>query len=205
MKQTTIKQTYKRLSDGDLDIKAMGVWKALENNAYFPALASLPQLEAAIDTYHDRLKAAGNGGRAETAEKNKAKAAVIEILRQLSLQVGMIANGNRTMLLTSGFDLTGMINGQAKVDAPDTLQVSNGVNPGEMIVKVKKDKSVRGYNHQYSTDPLLESNTWTTEPSTRSRHVFKGLQQGKKYWFRSIAIGTNGQTAYSKQVSCVVL
>ena len=40
---------------------------------------------------------------------------------------------------------------------------------------------------------------------SRVKFEFTGLEQGKKYWFRVAAVGSNGQLVYSTEMAQYVL
>lgn len=148
MRRNQIKQSFTQLADGALDIKAMTVLKALQGNVHFPDLLGVALLEESINQFHDAIKKAGNRGRAEIAEKNKIRQQIVSALQQLAEKVGLTAGGDRTKLLSSSFDLARNGTAQTIIDAPELLHAKNGINPGDMIVKVKANRKARGYNHE---------------------------------------------------------
>ena len=172
---------------------------------YFPNLPGLPEIRTAIDNFRAALVTAQNGGRMEIAEKNKSRKLLQDKLHQLGGYVTFTANGDKTILISSGFSLVKEPLPRPQIEAPQKLVVTNGTNPGEMLVKVTAVKGARSYYHEYTPDPLTESSQWVHEVNSQSKFVFKGLQSGKKYWFRSAVIGTRSQKAYSREVASVVL
>lgn len=204
MSRTKITHSFARLSDALLDVKAMEIGASLQNNAYFPDPPPLAALQDAISDFRVSLQDAGNGGREEIAEKNKKRQLLIDRLRKLADYVTMAADGDKTKLITSGFDIARNGNNRQTIGAPGESHVVNGTNSGDMVIKLKTVAGARGYSHEYTADPISESSQWISIPYTRSRYVFKGLQQGRKYWFRSIAVCANGQwsAAISSHALC---
>jgi hypothetical protein len=59
-----------------------------------------------IATYDQKLSDAKGGSRVQLEEKNVAKAALINLLREACRIANFDANGDRLKLLTSGFEIT---------------------------------------------------------------------------------------------------
>jgi hypothetical protein len=200
-----ISTLFSRYTDAEFDTKAMSIFEALDGNSYFPNLPGLAELKTAIDNFRAAFVTAQNGGRMEAAEKSKARKLLQDKLHQLGGYITFTANGDKTILISSGFSLVKDAQPRLLIEPPQKVAVKNGINPGEIQVKVSAVKGARSYYYEYTPDPLTENSQWVHEVYSKSRFVFKGLQSGKKYWFRSTVIGTRGQKANSKEVASVVL
>ena len=73
------------------------------------------------------------------------------------------------------------------------------------MVKTRGYKGVKGFLYQVAPDPLTDKTEWTTVASSRVKYEFDNLEQGKLYWFRIVAIGSNDQLVYSNTVSQYVM
>lgn len=113
------------------------------------------------------------------------------------------ANGNTIMLVSSGFDLSKRGTSQELVK-PESIQLSEGSNAGELVVKIPGIKGARTYNFLYTPDPLTENSVWKSELSTSSKHTLRNLDSAKRYWCRVAGIGPFGQVVYSDANSRIV-
>ncbi len=196
---------FRGMSDAALETKASTIAVSMKGNAYFPTpVPSLTDVQNALDDFSDSLVTAQGGKRADIAVKNQNRAALIALLRQLAAYVNFIANGDRAILLTSGFDITSE-GGVSAITKPENLQVVNGDNPGELIVSVDSVPAAKAYMFEYSTDSTLAETSWQKMPFTQSSFTFTGLDSGKKYFCRVAAVGTRGQMVYSDIISRIVL
>lgn len=67
--------------DAELSIKASTVATSLDGNTYFPSLApNVTAIKAAVVTFDDLLAQMAAGNKKLTAEKNLARAALVELL-----------------------------------------------------------------------------------------------------------------------------
>ncbi|HEY8894363.1 MAG TPA: hypothetical protein VIM79_06095 [Niastella sp.] len=196
MKKTIITFT----KDRDLVSTIKRVLERLKNNPAFPnppaALALLekllPELEAAIVRAITR-------DMEWVAVKNGKKGLALELLDELVQYVIAISNGDRAMILSSGFYVTEEQTAKTET-AIETLEVELGAR-GEATVRVKKATGAIAYVHEYATEEPGPNTFWIREETTKREHTFRGLQSDKRHWFRTIAIGRKGQKAYSPVVS----
>jgi hypothetical protein len=176
------------------------VVEKLKSNPAFPNTpAALAALEKMLPELEDALVKAKSRDKEWVSIKNDKKAIAIALLEELAQFVIAASKGDRTLILSSGFDVTDEQN-SSPATAIETLEVELGA-PGEAIVRVKKATGAVAYVHQYATEPPGPNTVWVNEESTIREHTFKGLASDKRYWFRVLAIGRKGQKAYSPVVS----
>ena len=201
---TKIKKTYKRCGDGSLLKLAHRVSESFKNNPNFPdPIPSQPVLEAACQEFQMAVSIAGRSDRTLSSAKNDKKAVLTRLLNELADYVTVTCNGDRTKLLSSGFDITGE-KGDTQVLTPiDALTVEIGP-PGQAITRVKRVHGARSYIHQCTPDPVTPDSQWVSETITEHQHTFMNLQSVTRYWFRVIAIGRGKQQVYSPLVSRVI-
>lgn len=185
------------LSDPDFEIKAESIYNSmLGNNHFSTTIPVITEVENAVTSYKNALTAAQTRGKNEVAVKNQSRIALTKVLKQLANSVMATANGDLIMLVSSGFDLSR--NGESlQLAKPGSIQLSDGKNSGELVVKVPGVKGARTYNFQYTPDPLTGSSEWKQELSTSCRHTIKNLDSAKRYWCRVAVIGAFGQIVYS--------
>jgi hypothetical protein len=135
--------------------------------------------------------------------KDDQKANVLRLLTSLADYVTVTSKGNKTILLSSGFDITGNIITDTPQLAIEKLEV-DASEPGVAITRITKATAARAFVHEYATEARGANTTWTSEGTSDTDYTFKGLSSDKRYWFRVVAIGKNGQRVYSAVVSRVI-
>jgi len=147
---------------------------------------------------------AADGSRTMIAIKKEKRKALINVMVRVAFYVSQVSNGDRILLLSSGFDL-GKETGEPKqLVAIESLEITNG-KPGEASIQVKRVKGARAFIHQYSADPPSATTAWVSETTAHRKHTFTGLKPVVSYWFRVIAIGLNGQSVISDAISRIIL
>jgi hypothetical protein len=204
MKKYRLNLSFDKYSYGSFETKSQSIVLAMTKHPVFtnptPTIAELLEV---IALYSDALTVAEDGGRIPVAEKKKRRQDLEAMLRKLGAYVMMIADGDRTLLISSGFDVekereTSVFN------APDSVKLTSGLLSGEVQVRATGAKGVKSYTHEYTTDPLTAESVWVHEINTRGTHTFSGLEPAKKYWFRTGSIGSGGIKSYSKEVLWIV-
>jgi len=192
-----IRSTYKRERDGDLSMTIKRVVEKTENNPNFPnppeALAKLKKLSP---EYDDAVTNAKGRDKEMVAIKKAKKAAAISLLTEVASYVTLVCNGNEALLLNSGFEISGQTQDPQAMPAIQKLFVELGP-PGEVTIRVKRVRGARAYLHQYTSEEPTSGTVWVNEGTTNPSYTFRGLKSYTKYWFRIVALGTNGQTVYS--------
>jgi hypothetical protein len=202
--KSKIKKSYRRASD----LKTLGVGDrvsdSLKGNAKFPDVeAKRTKLEKTNNDFRGAISIAGRKDRTLSSAKNDIRAELIRVLDDLADYVTTISNGDKTMLLSSGFDITGQKD-LTQVLAPIEKLVVVSEMPGQATTRVKRVAGARSYVHQYTTDPLSPDSVWVSETTTDREHTFSNLKSVTRYWFRVIAIGNGKQAVYSPPVARVV-
>jgi hypothetical protein len=189
-----------QMADQSVLTLANTVVAALTGNAYFttpsPTLASV---ETAISGYSASLSKSKYGSREDKAQKNADKATLLGLLRDLCIYVNMIAKGDAVVLSTCGYPLSK--DAQPSVLGTPDAKVENGAS-GELISSTPAVDGAVSYKHQYTTDPA--SALWPEVTTTRATCKIDGLEPGKLYSLRIVAIGTNDQVTMSDVVTKMV-
>lgn len=195
--EALISTSYKRERDSDLYTVTRRIVEKMKNNANFPnPPAALATLEKLLPEYDGSLTNAKGRDREMVAIKKAKKAAMVTLLTEVASYVTLICNGDETLLLNSGFNITGQTKEQQSMQAIQKLIVELGP-PGEVTIRVKRVRGARAYMHQYTSEPPTSETVWVNEGSTNAYITFRGLKSYTKYWFRIVALGLNGQTEYS--------
>ena len=201
---TRIKKTYIRSSDSHLLKLAYRISESIKGNPNFTdPVPSQAVLEAACLEFQMAVSIAGRNDRTLSSAKNDKKAVLTRLLDELADYVTVTSNGDRTKLLSSGFDITGEKSDSQLLPPIEALTVEIGP-PGEATSRVRRVPGARSYIHQCTPDPITPDSQWTSETITESHHTFMNLQSVTRYWFRVIAIGKGKQSVYSPLVSRVI-
>lgn len=175
----------------------------MENNSFYPTLPKEHgELKQVLPGYRTSLANARGRDKVMVSIKNDEKANVLRLLTAISDYVTEISKGDRTMLLSSGFDITDEV-GIVSTPIIEKLEVDLG-EPGEATTRTKNAAVNLAYIHQYTTEPPGANTIWIGEGTSQSFYKFEGLSSDKRYWFRVVAIGRNGQRAYSPVISRVI-
>lgn len=197
MKNSKISVSFTKFSDADILTKSEHILQSMTGNVSFPnPIPTLAELQTAIDAYSVALTNAKGLGKVPVAIKNQTRAVLEQLLFQLGMFVMYVANGDETILITSGYTLTRTPEPNY-ITSPGNVTLENGVTSGELVCAVKSQKAVKSYLHQITAELPAENTVWESNASSRSRYVFTNLQPGKQYWIRVAAIASNEQTAYS--------
>ena len=199
-----IKKTYKKPSDTFL-LKLKGrILESMRNNSYFPnPIPTHDEVEKASTNFQQSLNVAGRNDRTLSSAKNDRKSELIAMLEKWDDYVTTTSNGDKTMLLSSGFDIAGIKNTSLDLMMIEQLDVEIGPT-GQAIVRVKKVTGARLFAFQCTPDPITPESVWTTETTSDRENTFTNLNSIAKYWFRVIAYGRGKQTVTSVLVSRVI-
>lgn len=201
---TKIKNSYKKGGDAKLNVLANRILESLKDNPNFPnPTPALATLETALQEYGRALSVSGRFDRTRISAKNDKKAALIGVLSQLAGYVEATCQGDKTKLLSSGFDITGEKIASNTLPPISTFTVASEA-PGQAITRVNKVAGARSYVHQYTPDPITSNSVWVSETTTDRQHTFNNLPSVTKCWFRVIAVGRGRQSVYSPPVSRVI-
>jgi len=172
--------------------------KMLANAAVFvtPDVLYAAILTAAT-TLETKYNAAQGGGKQQTAEMYQAQKALLELLRKQAMYVERIANGNETIILSSGFEASK----QPVYAAIPDFMASNGEHSGEIQLKHQKVADAKSWVYQSSVDGVVWNQVGI---SVQSSYLVTGLTPITKYWFRCAYITLSGQSEWSNPVSEVV-
>jgi hypothetical protein len=201
--KNTILRTYRRQRESDLATTAHRIVEKLENNTNFPNPPTvLAELKQILPEYLAALANAKGRDTEMISVKNDKKAKIMACIEELAHYVSVTSNGERSLLLNSGFHVTGEKQTQI-TPFIEKLEAELGP-PGEVTTRIKKVAGARAYLHQYSTEMPTSASVWVSEGSALRQHTIKGLQSGSKYWFRIAVLAASGQMVYSPTVQRII-
>ncbi len=191
--------TFKR--ERDVVSLCQRVLEKMEENkpVFATPPAALAVLKTKVPLFQESLKNAKSRDKEMVAVKNQIKSEIMALLEELAEYVTLICNGNRAMMLSSGFDVTDEQSG-TKPPSIELLEVVLG-GTGVATTRAKQVSGALSYVHQYAMEPPGPNTLWHGEGSSTGSYTFNGLISDKRYWFRVVAVGRKGQKAYSPIVS----
>ena len=180
---------FSRSKDHDLAHEAQYIVSKMTENVFFTnPVPSLATVQAAITAYTDALVASNDGSKADTANKNVQRDALESCLSALAGYVNTIAAGDLVKLDSSGFALSKLPSPVGILDAPATLTVDYGKNPGEVSITIGTVERASGYIVLYSPLPAPDDNDeWYSKVFSKSKGTLTHLNSASKYVFKAAA------------------
>jgi len=204
MKYPKLNANLRRLRDANFDDKITAIMLNMKDNPNFDSPApSLEELEATVDAFRGAVAEAEGGDKYKKREKNEIRKELEKKMEMLAGYVSSVAAGDKTKLASSGFDLEKDYETKDVVPV-QTIKVTGGQVPGEVVVRVKGARGAKVYIYQHTPDPLTEASEWTEIIDTKARRVITGLQPVKKHSFRVGIIGKGGVKIFSHVVTYTV-
>jgi len=192
-------------SDSRLIVKAYHIVDMMTGNAYFPNPSpALADVKIANDNFNVAVDKVENGSRVDTANKNDLREVLVALLRKLALYVEVISDGDETIILSSGFDVSKQPSVVGPLDKPIKISVTMGKNPGTVIFSCEVIKNAHFYEFEYLEAPKSETSVWIKVTSTKHKVTIEGLTSGKQYIFRVAAAGSDPSRNYSSEISVYV-
>jgi hypothetical protein len=138
------------------DIALIGecVIEKMENNENFPdPPAALEELKKVLPEFHQALANALSRDRYAMAVKDKLKEVVLGLLQELADYVTETCKGDRSKMLSSGFDVNS-INGNSNKLPPAIEKLEVELGPfGEATTRVRHITNAIAFVHQFTTEP----------------------------------------------------
>ncbi|OQP59389.1 fibronectin type III domain-containing protein [Niastella populi] len=199
-----VKAKYKK-RESEIPIIIQRIKEKLANNPDFPnppeALTELIKVEP---VFLQALANAEGRDKHMVSIKKDVKENVLNLIQQCADYVTDISKGNRTLILSTGFDVTSESGTRNSLPpSVEILEVKLG-QPGEATTSVKNVTGVKAYVHQYTKEQPTLSTEWAGIGSSEGSYTFQGLISDQRYWFRVMVIGTNNERGYSQVVTRVI-
>ncbi len=203
--------SFYRYPDADLAVTVGTIIGRIdESDFYTDTDPPMEQLEAAYREYLQLLSISYSrrGGRADNARKNESKKRLARLVQKLAAHVNSRADGNLTLLLSSGFPLSRRRTAGSVPDIPSDPRLTDG----EVSGSVRLDFGSVGrdvlYEYAFRTMELAEVRrpSWGEPVFTgRSRkNIIDGLVPGTRIEVRVRARNRYGASNWSHTVSLVV-
>jgi len=168
---------------------------------------SVTDYQALHDTFDAALAdsvAANNTAKEKTATKENARLALEAGLTSRCAYVNIKSKGNKSVQLSSGFDVTGTPTKPSLLPAVQNLSASAGDNAGELDFQWDPLSGRRTYQVETSPDPMTPTSFVRQKSVTKSKTAIPGLPTGTRVWCRVRGVNAAGEGAWSDPVSKIV-
>lgn len=208
MNKVSLNFNTNQFSDPELKVKGSTIAGDLDGNANFPGLAeNVVIIKAKITTFDDFLSKMAEGNKQVTAQKNIARAELVEALCDAGRLVQNISKGDEVMILSSGFDLNrkAVPTPVDVLDQPMNLNVKPGKVSGSLDVTWDSVYRSRGYEIRYCALPKTDTSVYITITSPKHSVTINGLNPGQQYGIEVAGVGTDPRRVWSFVITSYVL
>lgn len=191
-----------RSSDAVLIAWAGRIIAGLTGNAHFATTTpSVAVIAAARDAYVAAVATLDRGIPA-IAKRNAARAPLQQLLRLLALNLQQTAQGDRVILISSGYPLQKTRQPTGIPPAPQNLRLNQG-KTGELIARCGAVPNVLSYQWRSATSaaPLVFTQP---DPTGKATCTIDGLTPGTQYVVQARVVGRRGTSDWSVGVTLFV-
>ncbi len=209
MKYQRAKSSFFRIKDAHLVVQAKAVLHALKDSPVFssphPPLAVLKE---AIDDYEQKLHKALQGGMLQREAKRESKKKLATLLQELAFYVNKVANGDLTLLYSSGLPVfTGRKKGHIP-DTPGRPVLKDGAVSGQAVLSfepVGRDM-IYEYRIASSIDTDTQKPLWgEIKYTTRSfKNIIQGYTPGQTISVQVRARNKQGASDWTESVKWMI-
>jgi hypothetical protein len=190
-----------RSSDQELITISGTIGELMAGNAAYPApFPTLVVVTAARTAYVSAVSGLSRGKQA-IALRNQTRGALVQALRDLALYVQHASQGNRVMIIGSGFPVQNRrARGSVGLLAPPThVRIRRTNNSTQLVALCDAVAAARSYQWRCAT--TLAPTVWTQpDPITKSRFVIEDAVPGTTYIVQVRVFGTAGASDWSDAV-----
>jgi hypothetical protein len=155
-----VTRPYNSWSDTKLSSETSKIQVAMINNPLFPTPnPSMQVFGDAVAAYVSQLAKAGTRDANAVAAKNSRRAELVALCVQLGNSVTSTADGNVEALVSTAMPLRKKRQ-SIVIEAPSNFRITNGLNSGELDLKVDSQRGVSTFGFEYTVDPPTEESVW---------------------------------------------
>lgn len=184
-------------------VKGRNIVVGISGNPVFVSPdVTMVELSSAIDTLEESFVVSLTGRREDTARMHRDEKVLDDLLRKEAKYVDRIADGDATIILSSGFNMS------KQPVSPSTPEFSAtaGEFPGSILLKRKAVKGACAYVWEKSVGgiPLNESEWVHAGASGNLTFLLLNLNSVTKYGLRCAPVMAQGTGAYCDPIVFVV-
>lgn len=162
----------------------------------------LSEVKIALDLFEAAIIAAADGGQTAKSAMRDAEKKVTLMFKNLAHYVDRIANGNETIILSSGFNMSK----QPVIPAKDVLKVSDGEHSGSAVLEASIYP--RGVSYVWKMAkgllPDHENGYELIAVTTQSTYTVMGLTPATYCYFIVSAVTSKGMTDFCAPVTKLI-
>ena len=161
------------------------------------------EVESTVDKLEEYYLSSRDGSHTQIALMHQMKEEYDKVFRKLGEYVDRKANGDASVILSSGFNLVKQPKPRAKIE----LRVERGDISGTVKLKRAAVNKATAYIWQYSISEEAPTETsWVFGGcSAQATFEISGLTPQTKVWFRVAAVTREGMQAFTDPIIIVVL
>ena len=195
-----------KYTDARLYTRANHIIDKMDGNPHFADVQPLlAVLREATTTYTAALAKTQSGSKEATALKIKAREALIVLLKQIAARVQTISDGDRNIILSTGYDVNKKWSKVGSLSKPTNFKLKQGSNKGSIYLVCDPIAGAGFYQFEYTEGIPTPNSLWHTEDSTKRKITIAGLSSGKQYTFRMAGGGSHLSRIWSEVISSYVL
>ncbi len=204
-----IKRDLKKKSVIDKTSQSGQIAKACEGNAQIgdvsDQLASFVGASTALEKAYQDAEIARDSAKQLTTVLNNAESAWNAAFETLCSAIEGATEGNAQKIMSSSLKVyeRGHKPALGRPSAPQNLAAKIGSFDGTVNLTWEKVHGRLVFVVQFKTFDGGEDSWRQVGMPTACKFTVKGLESGKKYWFRVAAIGTAGQSPWSDPALCM--
>lgn len=191
---------------GDLVLFSRGVSKKIyKNPTTFPTPpVDQKTFDGQVNDLEETQIATFSGGATDTQLRDAKRAILVKSLNKLGFYVNLVSDGDVTIIHLAGMQARSAKTAQKTLLAMPLGLVIKTKAPGQVNLKWNKVPFAKNYEVMMCEDPVAGDWKHSTF-NTQARSTIKGLKKSVEYWFKVMALGTNGiNSPWSQTVSMVV-
>ena len=198
MKKSRILLSFSKMRDDKLETLGNTVVLGMKANPDFPNPSpTIADFEAVMTSFTKAISDALSRDKLKITIRNDVRATVESMLTSLANYVTYTSNGDRAMMMGSGFPLNNITPGIPPVLSIYSFNLVLGKNPGELLASAKSSGAADMHMYQIAPAPLAGPKDFETLYRSASKLLLTGLVPNKMYAVRMGAIAGNGQVVYT--------
>jgi hypothetical protein len=195
-----------KYTDARLYSRANHIIDKMYGNPHFVDLQPLlTVLRQATISYIALLAKTQSGSKEATALKNQARAILIDMLKRVAAHVQTISDGDRNIILSSGYDVNKKWSKVGPLSKPTNFKLKQGSNKGSIYLFCDPIAGASIHEVEYTEGIPTPNSLWMKQSSTRRKITIDGLISGKQYTFRMAGGGSHSSRIWSEVLSSYVL
>ena len=131
------------------------------------------------------------------SQRQDAEAAWNTFLNGLAGVTENATQGDRTAILSAGFDVRGTRTPTPPLPAPTALEVATNGSPGVSKLKWKPVRGAKSYLVEQCPEPITPGGWVQVDTPTKASCEIDGAEPGKALWFRVAAVNPTGAGPWS--------